>query len=252
MSDVPNVPIIVTRAEPGASETAARLEAAGHAVIKAPMLRIEAIAPVPALPDASDLVFTSANGVTAFADSFSERAFAAWCVGPATSAAARKAGFESVHESAGGVDELAALILAAPMAPTQRFLHVANEAAAGALVQQLRAGGRAAEFAALYRTVAVPDLPPAVHAALQAETAIVLFHSAKGASAFLAAVGATPLQKVIAVSISKAAAAPLTGCGLRAALVAAAPHEAALMTALDTALLTLCKRAPTMPESKAS
>ena len=86
-------PVIVTRAEPGASETMARLKTMGLQGISSPMLEL---APLDvALPDLSGiahLVFTSANGVEHFFDYF----FKAFCdvrdlgsvrfaaVGPAT------------------------------------------------------------------------------------------------------------------------------------------------------------------------
>jgi uroporphyrinogen-III synthase len=57
--------VLVTRSEPGASETAERLSAAGYLPIVEPVFTIEAL---PAeIPEFDALAFTSANGARQFA-----------------------------------------------------------------------------------------------------------------------------------------------------------------------------------------
>mgnify|MGYP001791446580 FL=1 len=106
------IPILVTRAEPGASETVGRLRDEGFTAIKTPVMHVmpDAAVTLPDLSDVSGLVFTSANGVRAFVDRSDERAKTAWCVGPATASAARYAGFLNVQESVGDARDLAAFI----------------------------------------------------------------------------------------------------------------------------------------------
>lgn len=223
-----SLPVIVTRAEPGASETMARLKAMDLPAIASPML---ALARLPVdLPDLSSvqhLVFTSANGVRFFAEASPLRAAKAWCVGPSTAAAAREAGFAAVYEGAGDAAALAADILVALPEGTEGVLHVANEAAAGDLVARLKAGGIPAEFLALYETRPSDELTGEAEAALAAGPACVLIHSAKAAAAFAWAAGA--LDQAILIAISEAAARPLEGREVAAIHIAGAPNEDALL-----------------------
>ncbi|WP_415107131.1 uroporphyrinogen-III synthase [Hyphomonas sp.] len=234
-------PVIVTRAEPAAADTVARLKAAGYDAILSPALTLEN------LPDAAlemegvhHLIFTSANGARSFLQRRAVGAQTVWCVGEATAAAVREVGGEDVREGDGNAADLAAMILAAPEVQTGALLHIANAAAAGDLVATLKNAGLDARFAALYRTVPVKDLSPeAVSALDKAPRVVVLVHSAKGAAAFRAAARGRDLSRVVFVAISPAASQPLAGCGARAVVNAAHPNETALMDALDTAVLAL-------------
>ncbi|KJS25625.1 MAG: hypothetical protein VR75_10080 [Hyphomonadaceae bacterium BRH_c29] len=224
-------PVIVTRAEPGASETMARLKAMGLQGISSPMLELARLdVALPDLSGIAHLVFTSANGVRFFAEASELRTAKAWCVGPSTAAAAREAGFADVHEGAGDAVDLAADILAALPEGTDGVLHVANEAAAGELVARLKAGGIPAGFLALYETRPADELSAEAEAALAAGPACVLIHSAKAAAAFAWAAGA--LDQTVLVAISEAAARPLQGREVGAVHIAEAPNEDALLAAL--------------------
>lgn len=236
-----SLPVIVTRAEPAAADTVARLKAAGYNPILSPVLTLES------LPDAAldmdsvrHLIFTSANGARYFLERRAVGEMTVWCVGEATAAAVRQGGGQDVREGDGNVADLAAMILAAPEAQTGALLHIANEAAAGDLVATLKEAGLAARFAPLYRTVPVKDLDPDAASALEtAPRVVVLVHSAKGAAALRDAAHGLDLSRVVFVAISPAASRPLTGCGARAIVNAASPNEAALMDAVDTAVRDL-------------
>ena len=97
-------PVIVTRTQPGADETASRLEAMGGiAPIVAPALEIEYFdleagwAPEPG----ENLIFTSANGVHAFEKAGWPRNALVVAVGPATTEAAKAAGFSTILNADG-------------------------------------------------------------------------------------------------------------------------------------------------------
>jgi uroporphyrinogen-III synthase len=236
-------PVIVTRAEPGASETMARLAGMSFTAIPSPMLELKALeAPMPDLSGIGNLVFTSANGVRFFVDAVGGLTdlvahLTAWCVGPATTDAARAAGFQKIERGDGNSDDLAALILSSE-GPKEGFVHVANTAAAGNLVAQLSAAGRDARFLALYETVPASRLNPEARQALRSgATSVVLVHSAKAANAFAALTAGWPMEATIFVTISEAAAAPLRSLNARAVIFAAKPNEDALMEAL----LQACK-----------
>lgn len=235
-------PVIVTRAEPGAGETAARLRAIGLTPVLTPMLSLR-VAEARPLEDAaklSGLVFTSANGVRVYADRTSERALPAWCVGPATAEAAHAAGFSDVHESAGNAVDLAKFIGANSSPSDKPLLHVANSAAAGTLKSTLEALGFNVAFAPLYEMQPAEATPPSL-AKLLAETkpAIVLIHSAKGAAAFAKLLEAQNVGHWSGVSISEPAGLPLAELGLGSVHVAETPNEDGLFDALQRAIATL-------------
>ncbi|MBK8197442.1 MAG: uroporphyrinogen-III synthase [Acidobacteria bacterium] len=231
-----SINVIVTRAEPGAAETAGRITEFDLTPIVSPMLRVVETGFDPAEADGvQHLVFTSANGVSAIRSSGLPRTLRAWCVGPSTAAAARAAGFTDVVEGDGNADDLAARILAAK--PDGRLLHIANADAAGNLVAVLRAGGYDARFAAPYRTEAVPSLSAQALAVLEAGPALILLHSAKAAAA-LAASGAD-IRETRLVAISRAAAEPLAGRARLGCSYALKPNEDYLMLAMLEAGLSI-------------
>ncbi|MFN3213783.1 MAG: uroporphyrinogen-III synthase [Henriciella sp.] len=235
-------PILVTRAEPGASETAARLRAAGRTPILAPMLSLRALpdTPLPPPEEISGLVFTSANGVRTYADRRGDRHLPAWCVGPATAAAAGEAGFETVLESAGNAMDLARFITKNAPTPKKPLLHIANIAAAGTLKAILESLGFPMVFVPLYEMRPATNLPgPVQRLVTQNEPAFVLVHSEKGASAFAAAVAPGSLSNWVGVAISDRASAPLEPLNLSAIYKADIPNEDGLFAALETALATL-------------
>jgi uroporphyrinogen-III synthase len=229
--------IAVTRAEPGASKTAAAIAARGGTPILAPLLTI-----VPApdlnrdLGGAQALVFTSSNGARAFAPATAQRPV--FAVEDATAAAARAAGFGDVRSAAGDVDALAALIAAACAPGGGPLLHVSGADVAGDLAGALAARGFTVERRIAYRAEAAQALPAALADALaRGDLDAVLFHSARAAEAFvaLAAVQASGLD---AVCMSAAVAQGAAGAPWLRLSVAAKPQEDALIYAAFAAAAT--------------
>jgi len=237
-----DIPIIVTRAEPGASETLLRLEQLGYTVLRAPALALheQLNTPLPTASAISGLVFTSANGVRAYATQRDDRESTTWCVGPATAEAARQAGFGTIHESVGNASDLAHFIAANSAPEDEPLLHVANAAAAGNLKRELEALGFSVAFAPLYAMHPSSVLPNAVLDLIDKNTpAIVLIHSAKGAEAFANMLGRQNMQVAALVAISESASAPLAKLALDRTYVAAVPNEDGLLRALKRAVATL-------------
>lgn len=226
--------VLVTRAEPGASETAARLAAMGHKVIVAPMLVID---PVPADADVAAfhaLLFTSANGVTAFARASATRDIIACCVGDATGAAATANGFTDVRIAGGDVHALAALVSQSLRPEAGPLLHVAGADIAGDLVGALTQNGFTAERRIFYRATPVRQLHDAARSALNSEIDIVMFHSARGCAAFLDAIEKDALlQRIGALCMSAAVADVARRVAWRAVVVAQAPREDAMLQLLE-------------------
>lgn len=234
-------PIIVTRAQPGADETAGRLQSEGFTPLLSPALVIKAVSPIPAQQEpARHLIFTSANGVRYFANTSQERDAQAWCVGDATAAEAHASGFTHIHNAKGNADDLAALILKRTPLKTDTWSHVANTAAAGKLVAILKAAGLNISFQPLYETAPAPHLSVPAHTALSTTSAkIVLIHSAKGAAAFLHLARDLNLSSATIAAISPNAAAPFLGVPTGVIIRAARPNEDALMQAVHIAAQTL-------------
>jgi uroporphyrinogen-III synthase len=217
----------VTRAQPGAAATAARLRALGYEPLVAPLLEVRALPGGPIdLAGVAALAFTSANGVAAFAARSNERGLPVFAVGDATAVAARKAGFVSVTSSDGDVAALAATI-AAHTAFAGDVLHPGPTEPAGDLIGALAGLGVPARALTVYETVS--RAPDEATAARIPDLAAVLVHSPKAARALADHLADHPAPKLAALCLSEAVAAPLRAGGFGAVSVAAEPNEAALL-----------------------
>lgn len=211
----------VTRAEPGAAATAGRLTALGYVALVDPLLEIAPVAAAPDMADAAGLVFTSANGVRAFARLNARRDGPVFAVGTATAEAARAAGFRDVSATPGGdaaalAERLGALGAGPLLWPRGRDVALdLTRALAGRI-----------EVRPLVVYSAQPRRPAeAIGQARAGRIAAVLLHSPRGARQ-LARLEAPPPP---AVCLSPAVAQALDH---PAAAVAETPDEAALLDAL--------------------
>lgn len=230
-------PVIVTRALPGARETAARLGAMGFEVISSPAIKLVALDDIPELTLTSDthLIFTSANGVRFFCEHHNERDHMAWCVGPATLTAAMHAGFSQSESADGNSKDLSDLILRKGPR-TARYIHVANNKAQGDLADLLSRAGRTISFAPLYTPIS-ENLNEDAKAALVHKNPVVLIHSQKGAEAFLSSLPQSSQFAVVA--ISEKAASPFSDNPAGPIFIANQPNEEALLESLKFAALQL-------------
>jgi uroporphyrinogen-III synthase len=226
--------IWVTRASPGAEETAGRLRALGFEPLIAPLLRVRAIDQGPIdLSGIGALAFTSANGVAAFAELSTERSLAVFAVGAATARAARERGFATVVSTDGDVAALAQRILAhGPRVGA--VLHPAAAEPAGDLVGDLTARGVLARALAVYETLT--QTLDAGTGALIPTLDAVLLHSPRAARALSDYLTGHPAPRLTAVCLSPAVAAPLATVELAGVAVAAGPNEAALLERLAESL----------------
>ena len=233
--------IVITRAEPGASETAATLTGWGLEVIKTPALRIESH-PLEAdwSPQPGEFViFTSANGVHAYLEAEWSLDQFAICVGPATTAAAADAGFENLMNTDGDADALVKGILDSFDPAETPLVHYANDAAAGAVCQRLRDAGYKARFVPLYG--ALPVSWHQVGALWQVglgEQSAILIHSAKAAIVVDDWIekGGIATENLLLVAISERAAAPLIHRKWHCVQLAEHPNEMKLIEALQIAI----------------
>ncbi len=177
------------------------------------------------------LLFTSANGVRAFADAIQARHLRVLAVGDATAAEARSAGFPQVQSAAGDSEALAAFAIEALDPQAGRALHITGDHIAGDVVGTLQKAGFAAERHVAYKSVAVTQLP----SALAGDIDTILFHSARAAEIFLS-LGAPRANQLTAACLSPAIAraasdSPQTRIAWARIIVSPHPREDALLQA---------------------
>ena len=231
--------VLVTRPQPEAGAFAARLAAAGHEALVDPVIRIhEHPDALPDLGAYGGLVFTSANGVRAFAAATPTRALPVFAVGTASGAAARAAGFAKVAVATGDVTRLGDLIVAA--SPAGRLLHIAGEIVAGDLAGRLAEAGIALDRAVLYEARPATALGGATRAALEPGAAspldAVTFFSPRTAVLFgelLAGEGlGLAATRLAAICLSAAVADAARAPGYARIAIAARPTAEAMLDAL--------------------
>jgi uroporphyrinogen-III synthase len=228
--------VLVTRPQPGADRTAARLQAAGFEPIVLPLSEIVAVAP--ALPDSvpGAVAISSANAVRqAPAGLLSLLAHApVFAVGDETAAAARQAGFEDVRSSAGDAADLARDIVAAA-GPKARIAYLSGRLRLDALETQLAAAGFEVEVIETYDThQRAPSLEELAELDRRAVD-VALVYSVKGAHSLAGLVApraGTIFADTAFICISQRVAENLSQLVSGAVSAAATPDENAMFDLL--------------------
>ncbi len=219
--------LLVTRPEPGASATARRLEAMGHEPVLLPCLSVKTVPPrLPPHPAA--LVVTSGQAVPALPARLHH--VPVFCVGDATGAKLRQAGFTRVESAQGDAEDLFRLIAARRVAG----LHVlaVGERHGQALLAKMRGTGIAAVRRKVYSVTRLRQMPDEVKALLAAGGLDgALFYSAETARAF-AALHPPGTSAMAAFALSENVAQAVKGLPWREIHAALAPTEADLMALL--------------------
>jgi len=219
--------VLVTRPEPGAAATAARLLDLGHEPVAAPCL---VISPrklaLPVAPAA--VIVTSLQAIPALPDTL--RDVPVFCVGDATAGRLRAAGFGRVESAAGDARDLIRLVSARRRPGTYLLATGARQGLA--LARQLRADGFIVLRRSVYNARPVRALAPGVLAALAGQQiGAALFFSAETAQAFCR-LKPPGTANVAAYALSAAVADGLRSVPWRAIHTAMAPTEADLLALL--------------------
>ncbi len=161
--------LLVTRPEPDASVLAEQLRVLGHEVTVAPLMEIVTRDFVVDLEGVQGVLFTSANGVRAYAERVGTppAGLVAHAVGPACAEAARAAGWQQVSVADGDVHALTALVAAQVDPEAGRLVHVSGKAAAGDLAGALAAFGFSVSRIVGYEARTVDSLPDNVRGVLE-------------------------------------------------------------------------------------
>jgi len=238
----PSMRALVTRPRAEAMELATALAARRIEAVIEPLIEIRYHdAAMPDLAGAQAVLCTSANGVRALARVSAEREVPLFAVGEATAARARAEGFRAIESAGGNVGDLARLVRRLSRPGAGHLLHVAGSAVAGDLAGELAGAGFAVERVVLYEAVPAMALSPATAEALAAGMIdLALFFSPRTAAIFarlaIEAGVAGGLGRVLAISISAAADAALSGLGFGERTIAGAPSQAALLDRVDSLL----------------
>ncbi|MGV8838890.1 MAG: uroporphyrinogen-III synthase [Bauldia sp.] len=195
--------LLVTRPQPDASRTAARLRALGHVPLVQPMLSPEYLPlDIPGVPAA--IAVTSRNGVRALAflpGAARWTAVPVFAVGAATADAARQAGFADVRSADGDGAALADLVTAVLDPAAGEIVYAAAEDRRPDLEQLLRARGFSVRLAVAYRMSPATALSPELRAAIAARAVDgVLLYSARTAAVFAGLVAQAGLNDALAAA----------------------------------------------------
>jgi uroporphyrinogen-III synthase len=224
--------IWITRAQPGADATAARVRALGHLPFVFPLLAVRMLEGVEIdLTGVKALAFTSANGVRAFADASTDRTLQVFAVGAATAQAAKDVGFRRVLSADGDVGALAERIAARRAEIGGAVLHPGAAELAGDLAGALERANVEVRTLTLYDTGPAPLSEREL--GLLGEVDVALVHSAKGAQALADVLSVHPQANLRILGLSKAVLAPLSGTVAAAKVFAPFPLEAALLNLID-------------------
>lgn len=216
--------LVLTRAEPDSRRFLARIH--DHMPAKALFSPVFRIVPLQerltGVPD--HVVFTSAQGVSQ-AKRFDLSSAKAWCVGPATTDAARKAGFDATD---GGGDVARLIWTLQDARPSGAILHLHGRHVAGELVAALSRAGLTAQGLACYdQQINPPD--PALIDALHGTSPLVFPLFSPRAALILAGLDGPAPRHVVAMSQRVADAA--IDFDVETVDVAAAPTEESMLFA---------------------
>ena len=223
---------MVTRPEPGASETARHLRALHHDPIIAPLLHIRPLALAP-FGTVGAVLVTSGNAVPFLPASLHGVPLLA--VGHATAGRARSAGFSNIASADGDAAALAELTRRA-CAPGTALLFATARGQGAPLAAALRAHGFAVHRRAVYAARPAARMPPAATRALRdGRLAAALFLSAETARVFVRLLPPLlhpALAAVDALAIGQPAADALCVLPWRRVRVSAKPTQDSLLALL--------------------
>lgn len=228
--------VLITRPEPGASETAVRIAALGFEPLVAPVLTIEATgARLPAPARVAAALATSGNALAACWPAY--RDMTLYTVGDATAARARGLGFCHVVSASGDAKALATLVSRERRSGGETLLLVSGQGQGLTLAAVLRASGFRVVRRVVYRSRPARILPPATTDALRAaHVRAALFFSAESARAFVRLVLRAGLRETVgivdALAIGAAAGVALQALPWRRIAVAAKPTQDAMLALL--------------------
>jgi uroporphyrinogen-III synthase len=229
--------ILVTRPEPGATETSARVIQIGFVPLMAPSLVIEPTdARLPKAESVAAVLVTSGNALAPCFPAYQDTPLLT--VGDATAARARQLGFRHITSAGGDAADLATLVIR-DRHPQEGPLLLACARGQGApLAAALRLAGFRVIRRVVYQSVAARTLPCTTISALRTgQVRAALFFSAATAGAFIRLIRQSRLEDTArsmdALAIGKAAGMALKALPWRRVGVAEKPTQDAMLALIQ-------------------
>ncbi|MBA4095201.1 MAG: hypothetical protein C0484_00330 [Rhodospirillum sp.] len=232
--------ILITRPIEDARPLADALEERGIAVLIEPLLEIRHLEDAEIdLTGVQALLFTSANGVRAFAALSPRRDLKVFTVGDGSADAARQGGFATVESAKGDVEALAALVVDRLKAEDGTLFHAAGTVTASDLKTRLEGLGYQVRRAQLYEAKIATSLSTETRAnlTLGGIDAVLLF-SPRTAATFadlLQTAGSPSLARIQALCLSAAVAREIGSLGWAAVEIADRPDLPSMLALVDAA-----------------
>src|SRR5687767_6339926 len=232
--------ILITRPIEDARPLADALEERGIAVLIEPLLEIRHLDDAEIdLTGVQALLFTSANGVRAFAALSPRRDLTVLTVGDGSADAARQAGFATVESAKGDVEALAALVVDRLKAEDGTLFHAAGTVTASDLKTRLEGLGYQVRRAQLYEAKIAAALSTETRAnlTLGGIDAVLLF-SPRTAATFAdlwRTAGSPSLGRIHALCLSAAVAREIGSLGWAAVEIADRPDLPSMLALVDAA-----------------
>lgn len=228
------VKMLVTRPEPDAQATLARLDALGIDALAAPvMVRQTLDASLPPPDGFTAMVLTSANAVRALAERGvldQYRHLPVFAVGDRTTREASEAGFERVSSAAGALQDLVnAMTIARMRGP---IFYPTGKHQSADLAKALAPLGVMVATAKIYDMVAIDALPDLILAELGGDIGAVLAYSRRTAEIFATLATSLPRDKrskLAMLCLSETVAEPLLEARFSRISLADRPDEDAMM-----------------------
>ena len=228
--------VLITRPEPGATETAIRVASLGFAPLAVPLFSIRQLGYPAHLPGGvKATLLTSRNAVPGCPPSCHD--LMVFTVGKATAACAANAGFTQIKIAAGDAVALATLVSKTlKPADGSLFLPVGRRQGVGLATSLRQRGFRVLRYI-VYETLMVKTLPVAAEMHLRhGQVGTAMFFSAEVAHHFVRLVHAVGLDESVsnveAVSISERPTVALRKLPWRRISVAEQPNQDAMLALL--------------------
>jgi len=176
--------LMITRPIAEAEPTGAKLEAMGHRVIYAPMLKVDPVSFE--IPDEKrSLIITSKNGARFGLANIGDKSRSIFAVGEQTAQVARDMGFSNITVGPGTARQLVPLLLECGVTYKRPYAHMCGNDVSYDIAGVLKNDGIDAVNTVTYQTIANRSFSPSVEEAMQSgEIDGVLFYSPRTATIF--------------------------------------------------------------------
>jgi uroporphyrinogen-III synthase len=236
MPDASSRRVLVTRPQPGATRTAARLRQAGFEPVVVPLSEIAPLRPKPPQGEFGAVAASSANAVRHAPAELLARLAATplFAVGDETAATAGQAGFTDVRSSAGSAVDLVGDLIAA-IEPGGRIAYLCGRVRLDAMETMLADRGIEVVAVETYDTLARTPAPAGIAALESGPIFAALVYSAKAAEALARLVRerqGTVFAHTAFIAISRRVAERLADSAAGNVLAAASPDEDAMFDIL--------------------